>query len=60
MNTWHNARALTYFILLIGAGRALHHVLSDAVDPDFGAFQSLHLLEDYAEKRGKRQMIAEA
>ncbi len=60
MNTWHNARALTYFILLIGAGRALHHVLSDAVDLDFGAAQSLHLLEDYAEKRGRRQMIAEA
>jgi hypothetical protein len=59
INNWHNARALTYFILLVGAGRALHHVLSDKVDESFGSLQSLHLLEDYAEKRNKRQMIAE-
>jgi hypothetical protein len=59
INSWSNARALTYFLLFVGAGRALHHVLSDKVDMTFGSLQSLHLLEDYAEKRNKRQMIAE-
>ncbi len=59
VNGWRNARALTYFLLFMGAGRALHHVLSDQVDETFGSLQSLHLLEDYAEKRSKRQMIAE-
>lgn len=59
INNWHNARALSYVMLLIGAGRALHHVLSDKVDENFGSLQSLHLLEEYAEKRSKRQMIAE-
>lgn len=59
INNWSNARALTYFLLFMGAGRALHHILSDKVDTTFGSLQSLHLLEDYAEKRSKRQMIAE-
>ncbi len=58
-NTWHNARAASYLLLMMGAGRALHHVLSDEVDPTFGSLQSVRLLEDYREKRSKRQMIAQ-
>jgi hypothetical protein len=59
-NTWNNARALTYFLLLIGAGRALRHVLNPDADESLGGFQSQHLLEDYAEPRNKRQLVAEA
>lgn len=58
-NSWHNARALSYLSLLLGAGRALHHVLSEEADPSFGSLQSVRLLEDYSEKRNKRQMVTQ-
>lgn len=57
--SWRDARALSYFLLFMGAGRALFHVLSEKVDPDFGSLQSQELLESYAEKRNKRQMVAQ-
>jgi hypothetical protein len=58
LSGWHNARALSYIQLFVGAGRGLRSVSGEANDTNHGAAWPLEMLENYEEKRSTARVIS--